>query len=120
MAAHIKNLSGGRVVVDMDGRMRLDGKLFQGTGFMPSRNDVDSFDRTAYVAGQLAKCVREGASQVTFIDDEDSLQKSGGMPLMIARGNGSTRFLVDKFDGSRKDEAARKEIESFLKKRGKS
>lgn len=117
-AAHIRKLSGGRVEIGIDGKMKLDGKLFLGTGFMPSRSDVDSFDRTAYVAGQLAKCVHEGISQVVFVDDENSLQLSGGMPLMIARGNGDVRFLVDKFDGSRKDESAKIEIEDFLKKRG--
>ena len=103
--AHIRKLSGGRVVLDKEGRMSLDGKLFLGSGYLPARKDVTEFDRTVYVAGQLAKCVHYKSTRIVPMDDDTSIRKSQGMIPFVAICDADTnrRFVIDKFDVSQYD-----------------
>ena len=105
---HIRRLSGGRVVLDKEGRMSLDGKLFLGSGYLPARKDVTAFDRTVYVAGQLAKCVHYKSSHIVPLDDDTSIRKSQGMIPFVAICDADTnrRFVIDKFDVSPYDAVA--------------
>lgn len=102
---HIRRLSGGRVVLDKEGRMSLDGKLFLGSGYLPARKDVTAFDRTVYVAGQLAKCVHYKSTRIVPLDDDTSIRKSQGMVPFVAICDADTdrRFVIDKFDVSQYD-----------------
>ena len=102
--SHINKLSHGRVQIDEDGRMKLDGKLFMGTGYMPARSDVAAYDRTAYVAGQLAKSIASNARRIAPLDDAHSISKSGNMiPLVAVNDLTKKRFVIDKFSISPKD-----------------
>ena len=90
---HIKTISNGRVTLDESGRMSLDGKLFLGTGYLPERSDVTNYDRTSYVAGQLAKCVRYNAKAVYPLSE---YAKAGNMVPFVAKGSGRS-IVLDKF-----------------------
>lgn len=68
---YIANISNGRVVVKND-LLYLDGKKFMGTGKLPARRDITSYDRTMYVAGQLASAIRYGISKPTT-DEEGGI-----------------------------------------------
>ena len=135
---HINQLSNGRVQIDEKGRMKLDGKLFMGNGYMPARDDVTSFDRTVFVAGQLAKSVHYGAgtkgNRISAITDENVYKKAGNKTVLIAYNNKNSnrRFLLDKFDisleetekiadgkaaGAAKEYKAEQEIVRFLQKK---
>lgn len=107
---HIKKLSRGRVQLDKEGHMKLDGKLFMKNGYMPSRYDVTAFDRTVYVAGQLAKSIYKNAKRVTPLEDNYSYSKAGGMYPIVAV-NDSTResIIIDKAAISQYDAMALKE-----------
>lgn len=96
---HIKKLSHGRVQIDEQGRMMLDGKLFVGNGYMPARSDVSQYDRTTYVAGQLAKSVHYKAKRIVPMDDAHSISKSHNMvPIMaVCETDNSRRYVIDKF-----------------------
>ena len=56
----IKDLSGGRVILDKNGRLTFDGKIFMKTGYMSAKNDELSQKRTEYLAGQIASCINKG------------------------------------------------------------
>jgi len=130
---HIKKLSRGRVEVDQQGCMKLDGKLFMGSGYLPKRDDVSAFDRTVYVAGQLAKCVNFGAKRLTAVVDEDTYKRADGMyPIVAVNDKTTKRVVIDKLDVSQYDATAlktgkptghsaemkaAKEIKKFLEKR---
>lgn len=58
--AYIEKISKGRVKLDEDCRLTIDGKLFMGTGYMPSSEYSDYRERTAYLAGQIASCIQRG------------------------------------------------------------
>lgn len=58
--AYIEKISKGRVKLDEDCRLTVDGKLFMGTGYMPSSEYSDYRERTAYLAGQIASCIQRG------------------------------------------------------------
>lgn len=58
--AYIEKISKGRVKLDEDCRLAVDGKLFMGTGYMPSSEYSDYRERTAYLAGQIASCIQRG------------------------------------------------------------
>ena len=104
---HIKKLSGGRVQIDEQGKMKLDGKLFMGSGYMPERSDVTAFDRTVYVAGQLAKCVHDRAKRVSPMDDAHSISSAKGMiPIVMVNNSTRKRYVIDKFDISEYDAKA--------------
>ncbi len=79
--------------------MKLDGKLFLGTGYLPARHDVSAYDRTAYVAGQLAKSIHYNVRRLIPLDDDSTISRSSGMvPLMAVCGDGpGRRFVIDKF-----------------------
>lgn len=126
-AEYIAKESGGRITLDADGRMRLDGKLFMGNGYMPERNDVTAYDRTVFVAGQLAKCVRRNAKSVIPMATEKEYSLSGSMVPLLAVNEADTRyrFVIDKFavpfadaysitDGKSAEHKAAKEIVRFL------
>ena len=58
----IKEWSNGRVELDRNCRMTYDGKLFNGTGYVEGSEVFDDNikERTAYLAGQIADCIRRG------------------------------------------------------------
>ena len=58
--AYIKKISGGRVVLDRDCHLTVDGKLFMGTGYLPDSEDGKGVERTVYLAGQIATCIQKG------------------------------------------------------------
>lgn len=58
--SYIKKISGGRVVLDRDCHLTVDGKLFMGTGYLPDSEDGESLERTVYLAGQIATCIQKG------------------------------------------------------------
>ena len=129
---HIKKISHGRVELDQQGRMKLDGKLFMGKGYLPARDDVTAYDRTSYVAGELAKSVSFGANHITAATDSNAYRQSGGMYLVTAVNRSTNKHIViDKFDISQYDASAlesgkesshsdemkaAKEIKKFLEK----
>lgn len=96
---HIRQLSQGRVQLDEAGRMKLDGRLFHGSGYLPARADVSAYDRTAYVAGQLAKSIHYNARRIAPLDDEHTVSSSGNMIPLVAVCDDDTRrrFVIDKF-----------------------
>lgn len=96
---HIRELSHGRVQLDENGRMKLDGRLFLGSGYLPARADVSAYDRTAYVAGQLAKSIHYQARHLMTLDDDHTISRSGNMiPLVaVCDAEPGRRFLIDKF-----------------------
>ena len=101
---HIRELSHGRVEVGQDGKMKLDGKLFMGIGFLPGRQDVMGIDRTVYVAGQLAKSVKFGANRLEVLDDSYSHSQAKGMyPIVAVNDKTHKRILIDKLDISQYD-----------------
>ncbi len=106
VSEHIKRLSGGRVQLDEQGRMKLDGKLFMGSGYLPARSDVTAFDRTVYVAGQLAKCVHNKATRVSPMTDDISISQSRGMIPVAMVNSTMNRYIIDKFDISEYDAQA--------------
>lgn len=135
---HINQLSNGRIQIDEKGRMKLDGKLFMSNGYMPARDDVTSFDRTVFVAGQLAKSVYYGTgtkgNRISVITDANVYKKAGNKTMLIAYNNKNSnrRFLLDKFDisleetekiadgkeaGAAKEYKAEQEIVRFLQKK---
>ena len=78
--AYIEKISKGRVKLDEDCRLTIDGKLFMGTGYMPSSEYSDYRERTAYLAGQIASCIQRGiwkdgklgcGPEATFFGGED-------------------------------------------------
>ena len=101
---HINRLSNGRVQIDEAGRMKLDGKLFMGNGWLPARSDVTQYDRTTYVAGQLAKSIACNAKRISPLDDAHSISSSGNMiPLVAVNDTTKKRFVIDKFAISKQD-----------------
>lgn len=58
---YIRKLSNGRVEIRND-LLYLDGQKFMGTGRLPARRDVTAYDRTIYVAGQLASAINHNLS----------------------------------------------------------
>lgn len=58
--AYLEKISGGRVKLDRNLRLTLDGKLLFGTGYMPDSEDATHMERTAYLAGQIASCIQRG------------------------------------------------------------
>ncbi len=101
---HINRISHGRVQLDEDGRMMLDGKLFMGTGYLPARQDVTEYDRTVYVAGQLAKCIHNNAKELVPMVDSHAINRSKGMiPVVAVNRATRKRFVVDKFNISEYD-----------------
>ena len=129
---HIKKRSNGRVQIDNEGKMKLDGKLFMGKGYLPARQDVTAFDRTAYVAGQLAKCVHDRATRISPMTDKHAISSANGMVVIVGVNDiTQKRYVIDKFDISAKDASsleagknaghsaesrAAKEIIKFLRK----
>ena len=106
---HIRKISHGRVELMQDGRMKLDGKLFMGSGYLPKRDDVSAFDRTVFVAGELAKCVKYGATRFDVIDDDYSYKQSGRMyPIKAVNDSTRKHIFIDKLDVSQRDAAALK------------
>lgn len=51
---HIKDVSLGRVTLDADDRLTVDGQLVFGTGYLADADRADSRERTVYLAGQIA------------------------------------------------------------------
>lgn len=56
----LKKSSNGRVSLDREYRLTVDGKLFMGTGYMPISDEADKQARTVYLAGQIATCIQKG------------------------------------------------------------
>lgn len=68
--AILRKMSKGRVVVEQDGRTSIDGRLLNGTGFLPDSEDSDSIERTLYVAGQIASAIKKGKWQKKLLSRE--------------------------------------------------
>lgn len=101
---HVIQISHGRVQLDEEGRMMLDGKLFMGTGYLPARQDVTEYDRTVYVAGQLAKCIHNNAKELVPMVYSHAINRSKGMiPVVAVNRATRKRFVVDKFNISEYD-----------------
>jgi hypothetical protein len=96
---HIKELSGGRVLLDEASRLRLDGKLFMKTGYLPARADVTAQDRTIFAAGQLAKCIRYQMQTVLPMSTDREYAAAGQMVPLLAVNKQDTfhRTVLDKF-----------------------
>ena len=60
IADDVRKISNGRVSVDEELRLTVDGKLFMGTGYVQTTNEADKNVRTAYLAGQIATCIQKG------------------------------------------------------------
>ena len=79
--AYIEKISKGRVKLDEDSRLTLDGKLFMGTGYMPSSEYSDYRERTAYLAGQIASCIQRGIwKRTNLAHNRESRFFAGGNP----------------------------------------
>lgn len=66
----LRKMSKGRVAVKQSGRTSIDGKLVNGTGFLPDSDDSDSVERTLYVAGQIASAIKKGKWQKKLLSRE--------------------------------------------------
>ena len=98
---YIRNLSNGRVEIRND-LLYLDGQKFMGTGHLPARRDVTAYDRTLYVAGQLASAINHNlsakAGSITFKGEyNDNLYKTKKMTYFVVEPVGSKKpfFVLD-------------------------
>ena len=75
----IKKASNGRVSVDNELHLTVDGKLFMGTGYVQTTDEADKKVRTAYLAGQIATCIQEGIWNRDYIayNAENKIFKDG-------------------------------------------
>ena len=56
----LKKASNGRVSLDKEYHLIVDGELFMGTGYMQTTEDASEQVRTIYLAGQIATCIQKG------------------------------------------------------------
>ena len=78
---HISKISGGRVKIDEACRLTVDGRPFMGTGYVPASDDATKEERTAYLAGQIASCMKDGLwtrSRVDYMPESEFCE--GGRP----------------------------------------
>jgi len=57
---YIKKVSKDCVDIDEDFRLRVDGTLVNGTGRLMDADRADGKERTAFLAGQIASCIKRG------------------------------------------------------------
>lgn len=96
---HISKMSNGRVVIK-DDLLYLDGKKFMGTGLLPARKDVTAYDRTMFVAGQLASSINRGFGLPSDKDgicavEEDMIRNMFNNKSLLFARDGRTKKLND-------------------------
>lgn len=98
---YIRKLSNGRVEIRND-LLYLDGQKFMGKGRLPARRDVTAYDRTIYVAGQLASAINHNLSaksgSITFKGKYiENLYRTKKMTYFVVEPAGSEKpfFVMD-------------------------
>lgn len=105
-AAYLKEMSGGRVELEVEGadspfhtvfRLKVDGKLFAGTGVVPSHGqEGTSVERTSYLAGQIAAAMKMGIWKPSNIYimplNEYMPTQSAKKSVVIVTENGSKKI----------------------------
>lgn len=110
----LERLSKGRVKVAQDGRTRIDGRLLNGTGYLPDSEDSDNEERTLYVAGQVASLIGKGKwkKQLLSCEPESDILDGGkkDKTLLIARSepNGKMIKIIGAFDYDSTKQAGRR------------
>ena len=79
IADDVRKISNGRVSVDNELHLTVDGKLFMGTGYVQTTDEADKKIRTAYLAGQIATCIQKGIWNRDYIayNAENKIFKDG-------------------------------------------
>lgn len=102
---YIARISGGRIRLDSEDRMSIDGKLFMGTGYMPERDDVNKKNRTLYVAGQLAKSLCQHHDTMVLGGARAFRDFNGHVVMMsYVKGSSADGTVIDIFDLTINDE----------------
>ena len=98
---YIRKISYGRVEIKND-LLYLDGQKFMGTGRLPARRDVTAYDRTIYVAGQLASAINHNLSaksgSIAFKGEYiENLYKTKKMTYFVVEPVGAQKpfFVMD-------------------------
>ena len=98
---YIRKLSNGRVEIRND-LLYLDGQKFMSTGRLPARRDVTAYDRTIYVAGQLASAINHNLSaksgSITFKGEYiENLYRTKKMTYFVVEPAGAEKpfFVMD-------------------------
>lgn len=97
---HLSKVAKGRVSLDNDMRMTVDGKLFMGDGWVHggTKEEGNRRERTLYLAGQIASCINAGIwhkKNLVIYDASEALPsvKKGEKVLLFVGGNGVAKCL---------------------------